>query len=92
MNEKTGKTIEINPQDRPKPRQPVGVSIEHDQRERAYVVRFPRHNRLGSTALYGPNGYPEDIGPTYSSPAQWGTPQEALAHFQKVYENFRRFF
>ena len=84
MNEKTGKTIEINPQDRPKPRQPVGVSIEHDQRERAYVVRFPRHGRLGSTALFGPDGYPENIGPTREGPSQFGRVEDALAHFQKV--------
>lgn len=77
---------EINPQDRPKPpAEPQVVVFKDPSMGHGVYVRFPRKG-LDDGILYGPNGYPENIGPTQDGPAQWRTAKDALAHFVKVHE------
>lgn len=88
------KMKEINPQDRWKPDRgdrenevTVWSSGPETARNEVYV-HTGRRGRIGDIRIYGPDGRPENIGPTYEGPGQWTSPQDALRHFKRVQDAF----
>lgn len=88
------KMKEINPQDRWKPdrgdrENEVTVwSSGPEIHPNEVWVHTGRRGRIGDIRIYGPNGRPENIGPTYEGPGQWNSPQDALRHFKRVQDAF----
>lgn len=74
---------EINPRPE-KPKAPAPVVIWRDESEDAINVS------LSGMVLLDENGRPAHIGPTREGPARWNRPEDALAHFQRVNDVFRR--
>lgn len=88
------KMKEINPQDRWKPdrgdrENEVTVWSSGPELHPSEVwVHTGRRGRIGDIRIYGPDGRPENIGPTYQGPGQWNDPRDALRHFKRVQEAF----
>lgn len=63
----------------------VRLLVSHGE----YFVKFPPLG-LDDGMLLGPDGLPDNIGPTLVGPAPWSKPEEALAHFHAIGQNLIR--